>query len=94
MSIFIRNPKVEQDARELARLRGKNLTEVFGELVTEALELERAKPKPRPTLAEIKEATAEFRRKAGLDQVKLNITKADFDALWDIPELDPTFERR
>jgi antitoxin VapB len=33
-------------------------------------------------------ATEEFRRATGLDKMKLNVTKADFDALWEIPGLD------
>jgi len=89
MSLFIRNPEVERDARELARLQGKTLTEVVGDTLKAALEAERAKPRRRPTVAEIMAATDEFRRKAGLDKVKLNVTKADFDALWEIPGFDP-----
>ena len=89
MSIFIRNPEVERAARELAQRRGKNLTEAVGEAVEAALEVERAKTPRRPTLEEIKAATAEFRRKAGLDKVKLNVAEADFDALWEIPGFDP-----
>jgi antitoxin VapB len=92
MSIFIRNPEVERAARELAQRRGKNLTEVVGEAVEAALEIERAKPRRRPTLEEMKAATVEFRQKAGLDKVKLNVTKADFDALWEIPGFEPKDE--
>ena len=33
-------------------------------------------------------ATDEFRRVTGLDKVKLNVTKADYDQLWEIPGLD------
>jgi antitoxin VapB len=42
----------------------------------------------------MKAATDEFRRKAGLDKVKLNVTKADFDALWEIPGLAEEPEER
>ena len=85
MSVFIRNPEVERAARELARLRRQTLTEAVGEAVETALAAERAKPRPRPTLAEMKAATAAFRRKAGLDRLKLGAGRADFDALWDKP---------
>ncbi len=85
MSVFIRNPEVERAARELARLRRQSLTEAVGEAVEAALAAERARPRARATLAEMKAATDAFRRKAGLDKLKLNVTRADFDALWDIP---------
>ena len=87
MSVFIKNPEVDRAARELARLKGKSLTDAVGEAVKTALATEQAKPRRRPTLAEMRAATDEFRRKAGLDKVKLNVTKADFDALWEIPGL-------
>ncbi|MFI4935911.1 MAG: type II toxin-antitoxin system VapB family antitoxin [Caulobacterales bacterium] len=85
MGIFIKNPEVERKARELARLRRTSLTEAVGAAVQSALTVEQAKQRPRPTLEEMRAATVEFRRKAGLDKVKLNVTKADFDALWAIP---------
>lgn len=86
MSVFIKNPEVEKAARELARLRGVSLTEAVGGAVGLALEVERAKPRRRPTVEEMTAATERFRKAVGLDKVKLNVTKADFDALW---ELDP-----
>jgi antitoxin VapB len=89
MGLFIKNPDVERAARELARLQKKSLTEAVGGAVQSALSAEQAKPRPKPTLEEMIEATEAFRRKAGLDKVKLNVTKADFDALWEIPGLDP-----
>jgi hypothetical protein len=90
MSVFIRNPEVERAARELARLQRLSLTEAIGAAVETALAIERAKPVPRPTLVEMKAATDAFRRKAGLDTFKLNVTRADFDALWDIPGVAET----
>jgi hypothetical protein len=88
MSVFIRNPEVERAARELARLKGQSLTEAIGGAIESALQIERAKPRPRPTVAEMKAATELFRRKVGLDQTQPQITRADFDALWDfIPDL-------
>ena len=89
MGIFIKNPDVEERLRQLAALRGESITGAVDHLVRDGLEQERAKAKPRPTIEEMKAATAEFRRKAGLDKVKLNVTKADFDALWEIPGFDP-----
>ena len=87
MSIFIKNPQTEQKARELARLTGETLTGAIDEALSRRLEEEKAKPRKRPTLAEMQAATDEFRRVTGLDKVKLNVTKADFDRLWEIPGL-------
>jgi antitoxin VapB len=90
MGLFIKNPEVERKARELAALRGASLTIVVGMALDDALKLERAKRRRRPTFEEARAATQEFRRKAGLDRLKLNVTKADFDALWDIPGVADT----
>jgi antitoxin VapB len=84
MGIFIKNPEVERKARELARLTGKSLTAAVEEALDRELAAEREKPRRRPSVEEIMAATEEFRRKVGLDKVKLNVTRADFDALWDI----------
>jgi antitoxin VapB len=91
MGIFIKNPEVERKVRELARRRGVSITAAIGEAFDRELALEEAaaRKRPRPTLAELRAATDEFRRVAGLDKVKLNVTKADFDALWEIPGFDP-----
>jgi len=88
MSIFIKNPEVERKARELARLRGATLTEAVSEALDSALSAERAKPRRRPTVEEMIEATERFRKAIGLDKRKINATKADFDALWEIPGLE------
>ena len=85
MGIFIKNRGVEQAARELARLQGKSLTEAVGGAVQSALAAEKAKPRPRPTVEEMIAATERFRKAIGLDKRRLNVTKADFDALWEIP---------
>lgn len=87
MGIFIKNPDVERKARELARRRGTNLTEAIGVAVHNALEEELAKRRPKPTLEEMQAATDRFRKAVGLDKRKVNATKADFDALWEIPGL-------
>lgn len=89
MSMFIKNPDVERAARELARLRGTSLTKAVGQAVEHALAAEREAPRPRPTMAEMKAATDRFRKAIGLDKRKLKVTKADFDALWDIPGFEP-----
>jgi antitoxin VapB len=88
MGLFIKNPEVERKARELAQRTGKTLTAAVEEALDDALKLERAKPRGRPTLEQMIAATDEFRRKTGLDKVKLSVTKADFDALWEIPGLE------
>jgi antitoxin VapB len=89
MSMFIKNPDVERAARELARLRGTSLTDAVGQALQHALASEREKARPRPTAAEMKAATDRFRKAIGLDKRKLDVTKADFDALWEIPGFDP-----
>ena len=88
MSIFIKNPETERKARELARLTGETLTGAIDAALTQRLEDERAKPRRRPTLEEMQAATDEFRRVSGLDKLKLNVTRADFDKLWEIPGVD------
>lgn len=87
MGIFIKNPETEKVVRQVAALRGETITGVIDALAREALEREQPKPRKR-TLEEMRAATDEFRRKTGLDKQKLNVTKADFDALWEIPGLD------
>ena len=87
MGIFIKNPETEKAVREIAALRGDTITGVIDALAREALARETPRPRKR-TLEEMRAATDEFRRKTGLDKRKLNITKADFDALWEIPGLD------
>jgi len=84
MAILIRNPETERKARELASLKRDTLTGV----IDAALERELAQVRPapvrrRPTVEEMLEATERFRKAIGLDGRKLNITKADFDALWE-----------
>jgi len=87
MGLFIKNPEVERKARELARLRGLSLTQAVGDAVQTALAAEQGKPRSKPTVEEMIEATERFRKAIGLDKRKINATKADFDALWEIPEM-------
>ena len=83
MGIFIKNPEVERKARELAARRGESLTAAIGHALDCELKAERERTQGRPTFEEMLAATDEFRRKVGLDKVKLNVTRADFDAMWD-----------
>jgi antitoxin VapB len=87
MAILIKNAEVEKRARDLAALTGETLTSAIDEAVKLRLEQERAKPKRRPTLEEMIAATEEFRRNVGLDKRTLNVTKADFDEINEIPGL-------
>jgi hypothetical protein len=85
VGIFIKNPDVERKVRELARLRGVSITAAVCQAFDRELANEAAKgrKRPRPTLAEMRAATDEFRRVAGLDKTPHNpLTKADWDALW------------
>jgi hypothetical protein len=91
MGILIKNPEVERKARELAALRGKTITAAIEDGLDHELGIERAK-RHRPTLAEMQAATDEFRRKTGLDKVKLSVSKADFDAMWDTPDIEGGFD--
>ncbi len=91
MGIFIKNPEVERKARELARLTGRSLTATIEQAVDDGLAKARPEPKKKMTVAEIEDATERFRKRIGLDRVKIRpMTKADWDALWPtgIPEID------
>jgi antitoxin VapB len=92
MGIFIKNAEVERKARELAKLTGQTLTSAVERAVDAALAVEQAKPRGKLTLAEMEAATERFRKAVGLDKVKLNVTKADFDAMWEIPGLTTDFD--
>lgn len=91
MGIFIKNPETERVVRELAALRGDTITGVIDSVAREALDREReASPaRPKRTMESMRAATALFRKQAGLDKIKLNVTREDFDALWESPELEP-----
>ncbi len=94
MGIFIKNPRVEQKARELADLTGQTLTTAVEQAVDHALARSReSQPAAvRLTLEEMRAATVKFRKAVGLDKVKLSVTKADFDAMWEIPGLNTDFD--
>lgn len=82
MAILIKNPDVERRARELAALTGETLTTTIDIALAMRMEHVSTKPKRRSTVAEMKVATAEFRRVAGLDKRKVDSSKVFFDDLW------------
>ena len=91
MGILIKNPEAERAVRELAELTGESLTTAVEVAVRERLAKQReVRPRRARTIEEMREATDRFRRAVGLDKVKLNITKADFDEINEIPGLDLT----
>lgn len=87
MAILIKNVEVERRARELAALTGESLTAAIDASVTQRLAMEQAKKKRRPTMEEMIAATHAFRARTGLDKVSLNVTRADFDEINEIPGL-------
>jgi antitoxin VapB len=90
MGILIKNPDAERAVRELAELTGESLTTAVEIAVRERLAAKQRELPPRRlrTVTEIMEATDRFRKAVGLDQRKLNVTKADFDEINKIPGLD------
>jgi antitoxin VapB len=86
MAILIKNSKVEQRARELAAMTGESLTAAIDAAVKMRLEHEGAKPKRRPTVAEMKAATERFRKAVGLGTRKVDGSKDFFDKLWEESE--------
>ena len=85
MAILIKNPEVERKARELAQLRGQTITAVIDGALDRALA--EAKPKRRPTADEIEAATERFRNRIGLTLPQPPATKAEWDAINEIPGL-------
>jgi antitoxin VapB len=90
LGLFIKKPEVERKARELARLRGVTLTEAVELALDRELAVQPIRAR-RPTAEEMRAATDAFRRKVGLDKIKVApMTKREWDALWPtgIPEID------
>jgi antitoxin VapB len=87
MGIFIKNPDVERKVREVARRKGVSITAALDAAFDREL-AELPPPTKARTMQELREATDRFRKAVGLDKRKLNVTKADFDALWEIPGLE------
>ncbi|MCC7267189.1 MAG: type II toxin-antitoxin system VapB family antitoxin [Caulobacteraceae bacterium] len=86
MAIHIKNIETERKARELATLTGGTITGVIDQALEQRLTEERGKRR-KPTLEEMIAATEEFRRKMGGVRGDLPpLTKADWDALWEVGE--------
>ncbi|MDO8380831.1 type II toxin-antitoxin system VapB family antitoxin [Phenylobacterium sp.] len=89
MAILIKNVDVEKRARELAALTGESLTGAIDKAIKLRLEQENAKPRKKATLAEMIEATDQFRKQIGLDDGRqIDTSKAAMDALNEIPGLE------
>lgn len=77
MGISIRDPKVGELARSLARLRGTNMTEAIEHALREELRREREK---RPLAERVKAIVDELTAEAGPNGRE--VTKDEIDALW------------
>jgi antitoxin VapB len=92
MGIFIRNSEAEALIRAAAEKRGMTITDTVKALAKADLATEAKPSKRKRTLAEMRAATAKFRRLSGLDKRDNHapVTKAEWDALWPtgIPEID------
>lgn len=87
MGILIKNPEAERAVRELAALTGESLTTAVEIAVRERLAAKRQeRPKHTPRSAEeMKALTRRYLTPAARAGLLPPITKADFDALWEIP---------
>ena len=77
MGISIRDPKVGELARKLARLRKTNMTEAIGYALRSELERERNK---RPLAERLEELAAQLKAEEGPNPRE--VTKDDIDAMW------------
>ena len=82
MPLSFRSARLEESARELARIKGESLTKVVEDAVVEKLEAERPKQK-RLTADELETLMVELRKDFDFSTP---ITKEDFDAMWDESE--------
>lgn len=86
MAILIKNPEVERKARELASLRGLSITAALDGALDAAIAA--ARPKRRKlSLEEMIEATEQLHRRAGVKGPFPPVTKAEWDAINEIPGL-------
>jgi antitoxin VapB len=76
-SISIRDPEAGKLARELAGLRGTNMTEAILHALRSELERERDK---RPLREQLEELARELKAEAGPNPRE--VTKEDIDAMW------------
>ena len=77
MGISIRDPKVGELARQLARLRGTNMTEAIGHALREQLRREREKVPLVDRIRAIAEETVAMGKPGGHA-----MTKDEIDDLW------------
>lgn len=84
MAILIKNPEVERKARELASLRGQSITAVIDGALDHALAEAQAERR-RPTVEEMEAATQRFRERIGLALPQAPVSKAEWDAINEIP---------
>ena len=77
MGISIRDPKVDQLARELAKLRNTNMTEAIGHALRAEIARERAKPSLEERLDGLARETMAMAKPGGRI-----VTKEEIDALW------------
>ena len=77
MGISIRDPEVRKLARELANVRGTNMTEAIGAALRGALDAARAKPSLTERLEKLAQQTAAM---AGPNPREM--TKDEIDELW------------
>lgn len=83
MAILIKNPETERKARELASLRGQSITAVIDGALDRALA--EAKPKRRPTVAEMEAATERMWARAGKSGPQPPVTKEEWDEINEVP---------
>jgi len=88
MAILIKNPDVERKARELASLTGQTITAALDGALDRELAAVRPPPRRKPTVEEMIEATHRFRKAVGLDQRRVDTSRARFDEINEIPGLE------
>jgi hypothetical protein len=86
VAILIKNPETERKARELASLRGQSITAAIDGALERAIAETQTKRR-RPTADEIMAATERFRERIGLKLPQPPATKAEWDAINEIPGL-------
>ena len=84
MAILIKNPETERKARELATLRGLSITAALDGALDKALAETRPAAR-RPTADGILASAARMRREAGALNPLPPMTKADWDAINEVP---------
>lgn len=83
MAILIKNPETERKARELASLRGLTITAALDGALETALAAIKPAPQRRPTVEEMLAATRRFRARSHGSAALPQVTREDFDSLWE-----------